>query len=72
MIEYAVKAEGDDKMPLLIIPLQQASKEYLGWVTEQTMESDQSEAHYDDDPFANHAPVAEERISKMQDYQAGK
>jgi uncharacterized protein involved in tolerance to divalent cations len=42
LIEYAVKAEGDDKMPLLIIPLHQASKEYLGWVTEQTMEFDQT------------------------------
>lgn len=69
LIEVAVKAEGNDKMPLLIIPLHQASKEYLEWVTTQTMEFDQSEAHYDDDPFANHAPVAHEDVAKMQDYQ---
>jgi len=68
-IETATKAEGSDKMPLLVVPLHQASKEYLEWVTTQTMEFDKSEAHYDDDPFANHAPVANEDVSKMQDFQ---
>ena len=68
-IEVAVKAEGNDKMPLLVIPLHQASKEYLQWITTQTMEFDQSEAHYDDDPFANHAPVAHEDVSVMKDFQ---
>jgi hypothetical protein len=29
-------------MPLLVIPLQQASTEYLQWITTQTMEFDQS------------------------------
>ena len=68
-IEVAVKAEGNDKMPILVIPLHQASKEYLEWITTQTMEFDQSEAHYDDDPFADHAAVADEDISKMKDFQ---
>jgi uncharacterized protein involved in tolerance to divalent cations len=71
-IEVATKAEGNDKMPLLVIPLHQASKEYLEWITTQTMEFDQTDAHYDDDPFANHAPVAHERVAGMKDYQANR
>ena len=31
---------------------------------------DQSEAHYDDDPFANHKPVADEAVAKMKDFQS--
>jgi hypothetical protein len=68
-IEVATKAEGSDKMPLLVVPLHQASKEYLEWITTQTMEFDTSDAHYDDDPFANHAPVAHEEIAGMKDFQ---
>merc|ERR1711935_1147467 len=68
-IEVATKAEGSDKMPLLVVPLHQASKEYLEWITTQTMEFDTSDAHYDDGPFANHAPVAHEEIAGMKDFQ---
>jgi hypothetical protein len=32
------------------------------------MEFDQSQAHYDDDPFANHTPVAHEDIAHMKDF----
>lgn len=69
MVETAVSVNGDENMPLLVTPLAQSSKEYLDWVKEQTMEVDQSEAHYDDDPFANHKPVSEERVAGMKDFQ---
>ena len=69
LIEVAVAAAGDDGMPVLVTPVAQASSDYLEWAKEQCVEMDQTDAHYNDDPFAKKRPTAHEKIMGMADFQ---
>lgn len=69
LIEVAIAAAGDEDMPVLVAPVAQSSKDYLEWAQEQCVEMDQSDAHYNDDPFAQKKPTAHEKIMGMADFQ---
>lgn len=62
----------DGMLPALVVPLQSTSKDYLEWVHEQCVEMDQTDAHYNEDPFANKKPTAHEKIMGMADFEKPK
>lgn len=69
LIEETIDISKEEQTDILIFQMAAASKEYISWASNQTEPVGDGEQYTDVDPFANSTAIADQAVSKMQNFQ---